>query len=146
MKSLQKGFTLIELMIVIAILGILMAIAIPAYQDYTIRAKFSECVNGNAPNKLGVSEFVISNGHWPATLASFGQAFSSNFCEPTIFTTAAAGASPTLSISNAVGLDAALAAGAINVELIATTDNNNNVTWVCSATAGDRYAPASCRN
>ena len=55
MNKIQKGFTLIELMIVIAILGILMAIAIPAYQDYTVRAKFSECINGNAPNKTGMS-------------------------------------------------------------------------------------------
>jgi len=76
MNTLQKGFTLIELMIVIAILGILMAIAIPAYQDYTIRAKVSECVNNLAPLKTGVSEYVLSNGTFPSAIASFGTAGS----------------------------------------------------------------------
>jgi prepilin-type N-terminal cleavage/methylation domain-containing protein len=66
----MKGFTLIELMIVIAILGILLAIAIPAYQDYLARAKASEAVYAGAPVKLGISEFRLSNGRYPSQLAS----------------------------------------------------------------------------
>ena len=62
MKKLQQGFTLIELMIVIAILGILMAIAIPAYQDYTVRAKVSEAMMMAAPAKTAVAETLSSNG------------------------------------------------------------------------------------
>jgi type IV pilus assembly protein PilA len=67
MKRTQTGFTLIELMIVIAILGILAAIAIPAYQDYSIRAKTSEGINTAAPAKLAVSEYFQSEGAMPTT-------------------------------------------------------------------------------
>src|SRR5690606_1505696 len=67
MKKIQQGFTLIELMIVIAILGILMAIAIPAYQDYTVRAKVSEGLNVAGAAKLAVAETFQTNGGWPST-------------------------------------------------------------------------------
>jgi len=71
MKRMQ-GFTLIELMIVIAILGILLAIAIPAYKDYTIRAKVSEGINLAASPKLAVSEYVETKGTFPADNAAAG--------------------------------------------------------------------------
>jgi type IV pilus assembly protein PilA len=67
MKSVQKGFTLIELMIVVAIIGILAAIAIPAYQDYTIRAQVTEGLNLAGAAKAAVSETFSSNGSFPAT-------------------------------------------------------------------------------
>ena len=65
MKKFQQGFTLIELMIVIAILGILMAIAIPAYQDYSVRAKVSEGINLAGASKLAVAETYSSAGYLP---------------------------------------------------------------------------------
>jgi type IV pilus assembly protein PilA len=67
MKKLQQGFTLIELMIVVAIIGILAAIAIPAYQDYTIRAQVTEGLNLAAAAKAAVSESFINRGEAPAT-------------------------------------------------------------------------------
>ncbi len=72
MKTLQKGFTLIELMIVVAIIGILAAIAIPAYQDYTIRAQVSEGLTLASDIKAGVAESVAQTGLWPTTLAEAG--------------------------------------------------------------------------
>lgn len=68
MKQVQKGFTLIELMIVVAIIGILAAIAIPAYQDYTIRAQITEGLNVVGGVKVGVEEFVMQEGRWPTAI------------------------------------------------------------------------------
>ena len=67
-KAIQKGFTLIELMIVVAIIGILAAIAIPAYQDYTIRSQVTEGLNLASAIKASVSEFYAQNGVWPTAL------------------------------------------------------------------------------
>jgi type IV pilus assembly protein PilA len=70
--KMQKGFTLIELMIVVAIIGILAAIAIPAYQDYTIRAQVTEGLNLAADLKAAVAENYASTGAWPANNAAVG--------------------------------------------------------------------------
>ena len=72
MKTLQKGFTLIELMIVVAIIGILAAIAIPAYQDYTIRAQVSEGLTLASDVKAGVAEYAAQTGEWPVDLRRSG--------------------------------------------------------------------------
>jgi type IV pilus assembly protein PilA len=72
MKQLQKGFTLIELMIVVAIVGILAAIALPAYQDYIVRSKMSETVAAIAACKTSVAEYTASRGALPANVAASG--------------------------------------------------------------------------
>ncbi|ENW1883883.1 pilin, partial [Neisseria gonorrhoeae] len=74
MNTLQKGFTLIELMIVIAIVGILAAVALPAYQDYTARAQVSEAILLAEGQKSAVTEYYLNHGIWPKDNASAGVA------------------------------------------------------------------------
>ncbi|HGG9991518.1 TPA: pilin [Neisseria meningitidis] len=74
MNTLQKGFTLIELMIVIAIVGILAAVALPAYQDYTARAQVSEAILLAEGQKSAVTEYYLNHGEWPANNSSAGVA------------------------------------------------------------------------
>ncbi|HFA4702283.1 TPA: pilin, partial [Neisseria gonorrhoeae] len=78
MNTLQKGFTLIELMIVIAIVGILAAVALPAYQDYTARAQVSEAILLAEGQKSAVTEYYLNNGEWPKDNTSAGVASASD--------------------------------------------------------------------
>jgi type IV pilus assembly protein PilA len=136
MKSLQKGFTLIELMIVIAILGILMAIAIPAYQDYTVRAKFSECINQLAPLKLGVSEFRISNGRFPGAMTSFADPSTTTYCATPTYNAGVLTA--TGNISGISPQPAVLLSPTVNA-------TSGDIQWKCKPSAAAKYTPASCR-
>ncbi|HFA2492972.1 TPA: pilin, partial [Neisseria gonorrhoeae] len=77
MNTLQKGFTLIELMIVIAIVGILAAVALPAYQDYTARAQVSEAILLAEGQKSAVTEYYLNNGEWPKDNGNAGVASAS---------------------------------------------------------------------
>ncbi|HGO7236813.1 TPA: pilin [Neisseria meningitidis] len=78
MNTLQKGFTLIELMIVIAIVGILAAVALPAYQDYTARAQVSEAILLAEGQKSAVTEYYLNHGEWPKNNTSAGVATSAD--------------------------------------------------------------------
>ncbi|EMT3536874.1 pilin, partial [Neisseria gonorrhoeae] len=78
MNTLQKGFTLIELMIVIAIVGILAAVALPAYQDYTARAQVSEAILLAEGQKSAVTEYYLNHGIWPKDNTSAGVASASD--------------------------------------------------------------------
>ncbi|HGO6905362.1 TPA: pilin [Neisseria meningitidis] len=78
MNTLQKGFTLIELMIVIAIVGILAAVALPAYQDYTARAQVSEAILLAEGQKSAVTEYYLNHGEWPSDNSAAGVATSAN--------------------------------------------------------------------
>src|SRR3982750_567377 len=99
-KATQKGFTLIELMIVVAIIGILAAIAIPAYQDYTIRAQVTEGLNLAGAVKAAVAETYAQTGNWPADNAEAGVGANNEITGKYVKDVAVAGGGITITYGN----------------------------------------------
>lgn len=136
MKTIQKGFTLIELMIVVAIIGILAAVALPAYQDYTVRAKVSEVMLAASSAKGGISEYVTTHGALPPNASFTAQTQVSKYvsavswAEPTITATARGDAKIT---GSTITLTATLNA------------NTTQADWSCGGTIADKYRPSSCK-
>ncbi len=144
MRNTQQGFTLIELMIVVAIIGILAAVAIPAYQDYTVRAKVSEVMGIAAKDKGAVSEFYISQGSMPSNENEAGintnSAQSAYLTSNTTYSLNNGKAILTYTLGNLGPSDAA---GTIIFE---GTGTNNGVTWDCTGgNFPDKFRPANCR-
>lgn len=137
----NKGFTLIELMIVVAIVGILAAVAIPAYQDYTIRARVTEGLSLASSAKLAVSETTMTNGALPATQAATGYVTPAATANVTSVAIADATGAITITYSAAVA-----AAGANTIIMTPTYSVADGVTWVCTGgTLLPKYRPANCR-
>ncbi len=173
MKTMQKGFTLIELMIVVAIIGILAAIAIPAYQDYTIRSQVTEGLNLAGAVKAEVAEFYAQNGAWPTALTggvgTLGHAAAEIPSGKYVSSvTIVDPGTIRIAYSNAGGFQANANLNGLVLDLrpalSGLAGGNNDVVWVCGNNAGptqvhqptvpaagaattvpNKYLPASCR-
>jgi type IV pilus assembly protein PilA len=153
-RSIQKGFTLIELMIVVAIIGILAAIALPAYQDYTVRARVTEAVTFNRTAIDSVAEFRTSNGVWP-TVAQAPISIPANATNLTaVVYTPGAGPAAAASVISTLGAATGTAAVGTFVAHTATPGaiggpNEGTFSIACNAAAGTttniKYLPSQCK-
>ncbi len=148
MKKVQQGFTLIELMIVVAIIGILAAIAIPAYQDYTIRAQVSEGLNLSGGAKAAVTEFFQARGVWPTDNTEAGLEAAANISGSYVESVTAAVTGGTGEITVLYG-GSKPAHQLIDGEtiLMTATDNLGSVEWTCTSggVIAPKHLPAACR-
>jgi len=142
MKTTQQGFTLIELMIVVAIIGILAAVAIPAYQDYTIRARVAEGIGLASGVKTGVSEYYASEGTLPADNDEAGVTGASSINGNNV---------RSITVGAAGDITVAYSGGGVNLNnktLVLTPDTSSgNLQWNCTlGDLGNQYRPSNCRN
>ncbi|NCT66713.1 MAG: pilin [Rhodanobacteraceae bacterium] len=148
MKNIQKGFTLIELMIVVAIIAILAAIALPAYQDYTIRTKVTETMVQMDAAKLAVSETAASLGSLGAVTVS-----NSGYEFPATGTTYVASVTITPATGVITGISKNTGAGPAECQIVLTPTATTTpsgapgpLNWACTSSAcAPKYLPASCR-
>jgi type IV pilus assembly protein PilA len=139
-RNLQKGFTLIELMIVVAIIGILAAVALPAYQDYTKRSHVSEGLSLAGGAKTAVTEYFSSKGEWPTSNAQAGIATDASITGNSVTKVAVSG-SGTITVT----FNTKAESGATII--LKGTDSGGAVKWDCTGgTLNAKYRPANCRS
>ncbi|NZA28346.1 pilin [Luteimonas sp. SJ-92] len=142
MKKMQKGFTLIELMIVVAIIAILAAIALPAYQDYLIRSQVSEGSTLASGAKTAVAEFYSNRGTFPTANESAGLANAASIVGKYVSNVNAANGTIAATFSG----PAANAKISGDILIFSAITNAGSIEWTCtSTTIDDKYLPTSCR-
>jgi len=141
MQKVQQGFTLIELMIVVAIIGILAAVALPAYRDYTVRAKVSELILAGSSAKTAIAESFNTNGQFPSAASVSIENQLSKYVASVAYTyTDASNGVITVTAS---GAEPAMAAGTITLSGT-NVAGSAGITWTCSGTIAAKYRPSSC--
>jgi type IV pilus assembly protein PilA len=144
----QQGFTLIELMIVVAIIGILAAIAIPAYQDYTIRAQVSEGINLASGAKAAIAERFQDTGVMPTDNATAGLEAPGNIAGKYVVSTTVAQTAANVATVTVVfgGPDVNAALPGAGSLILTGTGNAGSVVWSCDgSTIPDKWLPSACR-
>lgn len=164
MKKLQKGFTLIELMIVVAIIGILAAVALPAYQDYTVRAKVTEGAIIASELKIGITDLFADRGY--VGIASYATVIGETASQDEIATKLVSGVaiadggmiSVTMTMPQLGTTNVLAYMPQINDTILSLTNTRGTISWVCkndmgdddgvasATTIEDRYLPANCRS
>tara|TARA_Y100000588_G_scaffold266631_1_gene281610 strand:+ start:74 stop:520 length:447 start_codon:yes stop_codon:yes gene_type:complete len=148
MKKIQSGFTLIELMIVVAIIGILAAIAIPQYQNYVARAQVSEALVLASAAKTGVSEYYSSNGTLPADNAAAGveDDIKGSYVDSVVVATGVITMTFQGDADDTPAGNAHAAIAGTTLTLTPDTSNAGSIIWTCAAGTIDAvYLPASCK-
>ena len=140
MKRTQQGFTLIELMIVVAIIGILAAVAIPSYQDYTKRAHVSEGFGLAGAAKTGVSEYFSSEGAWPGSNTQAGLSTAGSITGNAV-TSVSIGTSGVITITYNTKVDSTTGSTII----LTPADNAGSISWACDGNVPSKLRPANCR-
>ena len=142
MKTSAKGFTLIELMIVVAIVGTLAAIAVPAYQDYTIRAQISEGLNLAAASQAAVEEYYSEQGDWPKKNDEAGLPDKKEIMGK--YTKEVAVKDDVIEIKYQNDAHQAIQERKV---LLTATDNEGSISWTCEGDGKikDNHLPAACR-
>ena len=159
-RTTQSGFTLIELMITIAIIGVLAAIAIPAYQDYTIRAQATEGLTLSTAVQAAVVDFYDQTGNWPTAISGGGTALNYGAAPSGNYVTGITTNAGAITITFGNKANAAIAAKTLSLNVYTTTAGD--VAWVCgkstnspagstavgsaATSVADKYLPKACQS
>jgi type IV pilus assembly protein PilA len=145
MKTMQKGFTLIELMIVVAIIAILAAIALPAYQDYVARSQVSEAMSLTSGARTAVAEYYADRGAFPSSNASAGLAANAGSINGKYVASVAlsTGGHITATLKGAGSVSSKVAGKTF---ILVPADQGGSISWTCNTgDIDDKYLPSSCR-